>query len=45
MLLHTNSSKQTQVRFPYALFEAQQCHSPVQTREAAHRWSWCSTYL
>lgn len=45
MLLHTNPAKQTKVRFPYVLSKAQLCHSPVQIREAAHRWSWCSAYL
>lgn len=29
MLLHTNPVKQTKVRFPYVLFKAQLCHSPV----------------
>lgn len=45
MLLHRNPIKQTKVRFPYVLFKAQLCHSPVQIREGACRWSSCSAYL
>lgn len=45
MLLHTDPAKQTEVQFPYVLFKAQLCHSPVQIREAACRWSCCSAYL
>lgn len=45
MLLHTDPAKQTEVQFPYVLFKAQLCHSPVQIRETARRWSCCSAYL